>query len=151
MIFWNAPTCYRAARWPDTEYPQKMPKKSTLRAESLEYWKNGHFCYFGDYFSSVFEVFGGIFWEPRIPEGPCDRKTKSRSKISMLACKFQSRSKISTLARKFQSHCFYLWGPPPVQRRARSKFQSTIDRRKFQSRRLRSFFFNPQALCALRA
>ena len=67
----NAPTCYRAPKWPDPEFPRKIPK-NTPRAEILEPQENtpkipkkyafsGYF--FGVFFSGIFR---GKFWESRI-------------------------------------------------------------------------------------
>ena len=70
----NAPTCYRAPKWPDPEFPQKIPKKNTPRPEILDSQnlppkypentekipqntKNARFWYF----FGIFSVFGGIF------------------------------------------------------------------------------------------
>ena len=68
----NAPTCYRAPRWPDPDFPPRTPKKYTPNRNSgtarkyPENTQNGHFWYFGG-FSSVFsEHFLGKFWESRI-------------------------------------------------------------------------------------
>ena len=54
----KTPTCYRAPRWPNLEFPQKIPKKNSPRAEILEYPKNTEkraFLVFWGYFF-------GIFW-----------------------------------------------------------------------------------------
>ena len=71
----NGPTCYRAPKWPDPEFPQKIPK-NTPQAEIMEphrntrkYRKNtksGHFWYLGGIFSVFSGSFGGKFWESRI-------------------------------------------------------------------------------------
>ena len=66
-MFENAPTCYRAPRWPDPEFPRKIPKKYP-RAEILEpqentpkipkKYQNAHFLIFLGYFFGIF----GVFW-----------------------------------------------------------------------------------------
>ena len=72
----NAPTCHRAPRWPDPEFPRKIPKKYP-RAEILEpqentakiptkNTENTHFRYFLGIFSVFSGYFGGKFWESRI-------------------------------------------------------------------------------------
>ena len=72
----NAPTCYRAPRWPHPEFPRKMPKKypparnsGTPRKYPQKYQKNtknAHFWYFGGIFSVFSGYFRGKVWESRI-------------------------------------------------------------------------------------
>ena len=73
----NAPTCYRAPKWPDPEFPRKMPKKypparnsglpeftpkipRKYRKNTPKMPKNTHFWYF-------FDIFGVFSWGS--PEG----------------------------------------------------------------------------------
>ena len=75
-IIKNAPTCYRAPRWPELEFPRKIPKKypsgrnsGTPRKYPQKYrkdTKNAHFWYFGGIFSVFSGYFGGKFWESGI-------------------------------------------------------------------------------------
>ena len=72
----NAPTCYRAPRWPDPEFPRKIPKKYPPARNSgtpRKYPKNTEkmpkmriLGYFGVFFSIFSGYFGGKFWECRI-------------------------------------------------------------------------------------
>ena len=69
----NAPTCYRAPRWPDPEFPRKIPKKypsgrssGTPRKYPKKYrknTKNAHFWYSAGYFLVFSGYFWGKFWE----------------------------------------------------------------------------------------
>ena len=59
----NAPTCYRAPKWPDPEFPRKIPKQYTAGRNSgtpRKYPENTKK-------KSVFSGYlGGKFWESRI-------------------------------------------------------------------------------------
>ena len=68
----NAPTCYRAPRWPDPEFPRKIPKKylparNSGTQEIPQKYQKYAFLVFGGVFCSVFSgYFRGKFWESRI-------------------------------------------------------------------------------------
>ena len=70
--FWNAPTCYGAPRWPDTEFPRQIPKKyppEILDSQNLPWkppentekipqnTKDARFGYFLGVFLGVLSVF----------------------------------------------------------------------------------------------
>ena len=72
----NAPTCCRALKWPDPEFPRKIPKKippgpkfwnsKKIPQKYRKNTKNAHFGYFGGIFPAFSGYFGGKFWESRI-------------------------------------------------------------------------------------
>ena len=72
----DALTCYRAPKWPNPEFPRKIPKKYPSGRNSgtprkypkntEKNTKNAHFWYFGGIFSIFSGNFGGKFWESRI-------------------------------------------------------------------------------------
>ena len=81
-------TCYRATRWPDPEFPQKIPKKQKKPSRNSgtprkcpqnipkKIPKMGALGIFGGYFFSVFRgIFGGKFWESPCPIWLDDRGT----------------------------------------------------------------------------
>ena len=55
------------------------------------------------------------------PRGPCDRKNSIPIENFNPGSKFSIPIIFFNLDQKFQSPSFHLWGPPSVQRRARSK------------------------------
>ena len=64
----NAPTCYRAPRWPDPEFPRKIPKKYppgpkfwTPKKIPQRYQKNTKNAHFFGILGVFFRYFRGIF------------------------------------------------------------------------------------------
>ena len=67
LLLKNAPTCYRAPRWPDPEFPKKYPpdrnsgtpRKHPQNTEKIP--RKYAFSVFSGYFFGIFRVFWGYF------------------------------------------------------------------------------------------
>ena len=119
--FKNAPTCYRAPRWPDPEFHEKY-RKNTPRAEILEpqentpkyrkNTKNAHFWYFGAIFSVFSGYFGVISGSPEFRAGGIFSvffvEIPGRA-ISGL-CSRSGRSQLCLEAPEFEMECFVMEG-----------------------------------------
>ena len=80
------------------------------------------------------------------PEGPAIEKIQSRSKISILARKFQSRSKFSSAIENINPGVSIYVALVVYREGLDRKFQSTIDRSKLSIPKAAIDFFNPRAL-----